>query len=157
MLWVKDADFAHNNFTVVNITELMILFLNINRLDLRDNPIKCLPTTLVKILSDCPPTISSTTISSPTTHPNVSTKYSRITATTLLVNISSTAITPGKRKSNLVLFIVLPVCITVCFVFVCFLFVCLMKRRRHPTNNIRMVTFFSIVSSDSDSDSKSSL
>ncbi len=63
MLWVKDADFTHNNFTVLNTTELLVLFPNLVWLDLRDNPLKCPPATVVEILSDCPPAISSVAIS----------------------------------------------------------------------------------------------
>jgi hypothetical protein len=48
MPWVRDADFSHNNVTVVNTMELLMLFPNIVRIDLRDNPLKCPFTTMVK-------------------------------------------------------------------------------------------------------------
>ena len=155
MPWVRDADFSRNNLTVVNTTELLMLFPKIVRIDLRDNPLKCPFTTTVKILCDCPPTM--TTIPLPTTRLNVSTKHPHITFTTLpAVNIS-TAISSGNGKPNLYLFIVIPVCTIACIVLACFLFVCVVKRRRRPSNSIRMEHLFSIVPSDSDSDLENSL
>ncbi|CAB3985434.1 Hypothetical predicted protein [Paramuricea clavata] len=156
MSWVWAADFSHNNFTVLNTTELLVLFPNLVRLDLRDNPLKCPPATVVEILSDGPPTISSVTfspatISLPTAQINGSTEYSPITITAFpMANISTTA-TSGNGKSNLYLFIVIPVCTVVCIVLVCLLPACLTKRRRRPSNSIRMEKLFSIASSDIDS------
>jgi hypothetical protein len=161
MPWVRDADFSRNNLTVVNTTELLMLFPKIVRIDLRDNPLKCSFTTIAEILSDCPTTM--TTIPLPTTRLSVSTGHPRSTSTTLpAVNIStavntSTVVTSGNGKPDLYLFIVIPVCIIACIVFACFLFVYVVKRRRRPSNSIRMEHLFSIVPSDSDSDLESNL
>ena len=68
MSWVKNAIFVYNNLTEVNITQLLIQSPNLQRMDLRHNPIKCITgPALVIILSDCPSQINSSTVSFSTT------------------------------------------------------------------------------------------
>ncbi len=142
MSWVKNANFAHNNLTARNVTRLLALFPNVMQIDLRYNPVKCLTTAQVVILSDC-----QSTISPATTRLNV-TKYSHI-ITTLSANVSIT-ITADNGKSPLLLIIVLLVCIVVCIVFVCSLVVWLMRRRLRPSNSVSTENLSLNASFDSD-------
>ncbi len=117
MSWVKNAIFVYNNLTEVNITQLMIQSPNLQRMDLRHNPIKCITgPALVIILSDCPSQINSSTVSPSTTQIYATAYRKSISQITTLSSISTTVAT-GDKKSTSLVFIVVPVCV-VCIVFV---------------------------------------
>ena len=138
MSWVKNAIFIYNNLTQVNVTQLLIQSPNLQRLDLRHNPIKCITgPTLVIILSDCPSQISSPTVSPSTTQTYATAYRTSISQITTLRSISTTVATGDKKSTSLVF--VVPVCV-VCIVFVCFLLVyCVKRSPARPSNSFALV------------------
>ena len=138
MSWVKNAIFVYNNLMEVNITQLMIQSPNLQRMDLRHNPIKCITgPALVIILSDCPSLINSSTVSPSTTQIYATAYRKSISQITTLSSISTT-VTTGDKTSTSLVFIVVPVCI-VCIVFICFLLVyCVKRRPARPSNSFTL-------------------
>ena len=120
--WVKFLDLKRNNISSVNLSEIVTDFPNIERLDLRYNPLKCTKPfhASVYILSDCP--------------------HSNNTATTSVVyhgsiSVSSPAASQASQVKTgknhiLVLAVLLPIGI-IALGIVCLYFV--QTRRRLPT------------------------
>ncbi len=95
----------------------MIQSPNLQRMDLRHNPIKCITgPALVIILSDCPSQINSSTVSYSTTQIYATAYRKSISQITTLGSISTT-VTTGDKKSPSLVFLVVPVCIVCLHLF----------------------------------------
>lgn len=134
--WVKMIELSQNSLATANLSMVLVDYPNVRLIDLRQNPIVCVKTVLIRVLlSNC---ISTTTTAGTNTLASSSTN---IASTFSFVDISSASPTKNCKNNDrtLILLYALPpagALVTILVFLVCF---CVVRSRRRPIDNFELV------------------